>query len=236
MVTILYWQCSIARHARDAIVILALEMFGVRKLTWWLVKSGLLYDYYIREKRLMAYVVKLADQASEEKENSGIWVSPEHTNEELKAMSDAEIASKRPFLLSIASTNNLGYRNTTQKAFMPFFVGGGEDPREQFKAKGKTKGGTGFIPADVQDNVTLDALADHILLNWKNMQDENGKEIQYSRENARELLRQDRALRDFVSKFAADPENYTRGSEYKVDELAGKSLNTYSGKPTMAAA
>lgn len=57
---------------------------------------------------------------------------------------------------------------------------------------------TGTISEQASEEVLCKAMAETILLEWKNLQEEDGSEIKYSREKALELLRDVRDFRALV--------------------------------------
>lgn len=73
------------------------------------------------------------------------------------------------------------------------------------------------LDIEVSQKILASALAEGVLLGWKNFVVE-GKEVQYSKENAIELLIVDRDCRDFVSDFANDLENFLSIEEEATKE------------------
>lgn len=72
---------------------------------------------------------------------------------------------------------------------------------------------------DVIDE-TCKALAAHILVDWKNFVI-NGEAVEYSKDNAYELLRNDPDCREFVVDFADDLANFYKE---ETEEIVGKSM------------
>lgn len=82
------------------------------------------------------------------------------------------------------------------------------------RAKGNAK-----IDADAIEAVATKAMAKTILVGWSGFE-MDGKEIEYSSENAFNLLTNDHDVREFVSSFANDMDNFME--EVKGD-LMGES-------------
>lgn len=66
------------------------------------------------------------------------------------------------------------------------------------------------LPRDVEEAIALEALSRTILLGWKGIEDDDGVEIPYSPEKARELLKLSRDFRIEVTEIATEMEVYRR--------------------------
>lgn len=66
------------------------------------------------------------------------------------------------------------------------------------------------LPKEVEEAIALEALSRTILLGWKDFEDDDGKEIEYSAEKARELLKLSRDFRIEVTEIATEMEVYKR--------------------------
>lgn len=102
---------------------------------------------------------------------------------------------------------------------------------ERAQARYKSKARKGTLTADERVEITARTLADSILLDWKGINDMEGKPLDYSHEIAYQALRWDIDLRIFVSNEADVAENF-RSQE--VEENAGKSRRGSTGKGSTA--
>lgn len=77
----------------------------------------------------------------------------------------------------------------------------------------------------VQNQVYKDVFPKHVFVGWENIQDENGNDVEFSVEAAKEFMEELSAYpREFneLIKFAGDPENFREVSSEKLaEELAG---------------
>lgn len=89
--------------------------------------------------------------------------------------------------------------------------------RRQAPHKSKIDKGT-LDPAVMRELMTR-AMAETLLLDWKNVVDKEGKEVPYSPEAGYKALKNNEDLRDYLSDFAMNLDNYR---EEKREEL-GKS-------------
>lgn len=74
---------------------------------------------------------------------------------------------------------------------------------------------SGDFTDDMREAITVDILAERILLGWKGLK-ENGEDIPYSTEKAKEILSDPGldVLRELIEDFATNDENfYTEGAE-----------------------
>ncbi len=94
--------------------------------------------------------------------------------------------------LLIARSGNVKYRRTLARLTKP----------HQHAFKSKT------IEASVVEDITLKAVAKHILLGWENLQDDDGKDIEYSQSKAEELLREAPDFFEQVLEIAQDRSLY----------------------------
>ena len=62
--------------------------------------------------------------------------------------------------------------------------------------------------SDIIFDITLQAMAETILLDWKNVMDSQGNEVPYSSEKAFIALKNSREFREAVSGFAGNESNY----------------------------
>lgn len=79
----------------------------------------------------------------------------------------------------------------------------------------------GTFPEEKQADLMGQALAESILLGWKNVT-ENGSLVEYSVERAKQLMIKDRDCRAFVLEYSRKIENYIPAEE-EAGEIAGKS-------------
>jgi hypothetical protein len=66
---------------------------------------------------------------------------------------------------------------------------------------------TGNIDMDAIEELTLKAIANHVLLDWKNLEDDDGDQIPYSVDKAMELL-QIQDFRSIVEAIASDAQHF----------------------------
>lgn len=66
----------------------------------------------------------------------------------------------------------------------------------------------GSLDLDVVAKLNLQAVAETVLLDWKNLEDDDGKTISYSKEKALEVLEKYPEFAEIVTEFAGDIENY----------------------------
>jgi hypothetical protein len=71
---------------------------------------------------------------------------------------------------------------------------------------------TGTISEEASEDVLCRAMAEAILLNWGNLQDDDGKDIPYSREKAYQLLLEVRDFRLLVTELSQNVNLY-RGEQ-----------------------
>ena len=68
----------------------------------------------------------------------------------------------------------------------------------------------GTLPEDLNDEIFLKAIVETILLDWKGIEDDNGKEIKYSKDAAMKLLLGLRDFRDLVIEIARSQATFRR--------------------------
>lgn len=61
---------------------------------------------------------------------------------------------------------------------------------------------------EIAERILVDSMAEHILLDWKGIEDENGNEIPYSLETAKKLLSDLKDFRNYISEMATSIENF----------------------------
>ncbi len=69
------------------------------------------------------------------------------------------------------------------------------------------------LPDDVLEKITIKVMARTILLDWKGIDDDDGKPIAYSQEAAEAQLTKHKDFRDFVAGISADMKVYQEGAE-----------------------
>ena len=72
------------------------------------------------------------------------------------------------------------------------------------------------LPDDVLEDITLRAMAKFILLGWSGILDDDEKEIEYSEEKAKELMRDFPEFKDIVSSLASDFESFKLEQEEEI--------------------
>jgi hypothetical protein len=75
--------------------------------------------------------------------------------------------------------------------------------------------------------LTLKAMAKHILVGWRGLEDDEGNEIPYSSQKAEEILKDSQEVYEFVELNAMDAELFKK----EDDENAAKNLGNGSGGP-----
>lgn len=74
----------------------------------------------------------------------------------------------------------------------------------------------------VAESITLDALCNHILLDWEGVVDENKKPIQFSPEMAKIILEEHDDLRAEIFEFSVDRANFLQQIEEKAIDTVKK--------------
>lgn len=105
--------------------------------------------------------------------------------------------------VTVARANNKTYANALQKKFAQH--------RRQIRNR--------TLPDDVVERLTIEAMADGILLGWSGVT-ENDQPVDYSRDNAIAMLTKYPDFRDTIADIAADAMNYREQSE---EEARGNS-------------
>ena len=74
------------------------------------------------------------------------------------------------------------------------------------------------IPEDIAEAITIKALAKHVLLDWKGIEDEHGELIPYSVEKAENLLKEYPDFRELVAVLSDDMTLFQIESDEEVVE------------------
>ena len=77
----------------------------------------------------------------------------------------------------------------------------------------------GKLDPQIARESTCEAMADGILMNWKDVIDEKGNEVKFSKELGKQYLLADTDFREFVAEFSDDSANFRKDH---IDEVAGK--------------
>jgi len=93
-----------------------------------------------------------------------------------------------------------------------------ENPRykERLRTLGKQYRHTmtrGMLPIEVQEELLYQTASETILLDWKGITDDDGKNIKYSQKKAYELLKEVRDFRDIVFEISETMNAYQREVE-----------------------
>lgn len=124
----------------------------------------------------------------------GVKFSSFLTNQDLE-VNGVEVTVGDGLVLVIARINNPNYTNHLRKISKPYQ-----------KLSGKMD-----IPQQEMERLTAEAASYHILKGWKNLQDDDGKEIPYSQAKAYELMIQSRDFLELVLQHATDANLYKEG-------------------------
>lgn len=108
--------------------------------------------------------------------------------------------------LKIARIGNPRYQKVIRRLRAPY--------RAQIRNK--------TIPEDVSDDLVVKAIAECILLDWKGLEDDNGKSIKYSQDRAYELLTGLKDFRLLVAEIAMEGEAF-RMAEAEEEGKSSKS-------------
>ena len=103
----------------------------------------------------------------------------------------------------IANTGNLEYQRELSRLQQPY----------------RKKIERGTLDPKTTKHILCKAIADAVLVDWKDVIDGKGKEVKFSKEVAYKALTDNEDLRDFVIDFATNYENY----KYETVEDAVKS-------------
>jgi hypothetical protein len=107
------------------------------------------------------------------------------------AVSEGRWTVYRGVHLLVARANNTKFINYFKKLTAPY--------KRDMEA--------GRLSEEISADILTEALGKYVLLNWKNFV-VNGKEVEYTHENAKSLLLNDSDCRDYVMSFAEDLENF----------------------------
>ena len=105
--------------------------------------------------------------------------------------------------LKVARVGNPNYQKRIRQLRAPY--------RSQIRQKS--------LPEDVSDKLVIQAFSECILLDWEGLEDDKGKPIKYSQENALELLTNLKDFRALVGEIAMEHETFRRAEV----EAEGKS-------------
>lgn len=114
--------------------------------------------------------------------------------------------------IKVAKLGTIAYQNTVQ--------------RHARKYQALTR--VGRLNAKEMVELTAGALADCILLDWKNILDENDNPLPYNRENAYKLLVEYEEFRNLVESYANDTDLF-RDNVIDIESDSKNSLITSSG-------
>ncbi len=96
------------------------------------------------------------------------------------------------FEVLVARTGNKNYKRLVAKLSKPHV--------QAFKAR--------TIEGEVLEEITMEAIAKTVLLDWKNLQGDDGKDIPYSPEKAVELFKKSGDFYNMVCEIGADRTNF----------------------------
>jgi hypothetical protein len=228
-------MCGLLTLAFSVGVGLAVARFGRKRIGLLLLMVILRKQYILRRFTDMALKLVSKDIPLERKVIEGVWTSIDESydDEAIAAMSDEEFDKAKPAILKIAcSVEKLQYQQEVSGFWMNSMMGGDDDPRAALKNKGKRQVNVDYAE---QQRVISMARAKHILMDWMNIEFQEGS-LPPTLENKLRLMKDYPQYRQFVDNFSAKIENYTAGSEYDPNRIGGKSVTTSSGKPTTLAA
>ena len=69
------------------------------------------------------------------------------------------------------------------------------------------------VPDDVAQGAMMQCLAEGVLFDWEGVCDKDGKPLPFSADNALIILKDLRRVRDFISVYAMDDDNFIRPEE-----------------------
>lgn len=102
----------------------------------------------------------------------------------------------------------------------------GNSQHEALVRRLRKKHGRGFrndeLPREVEEQIALDALSRTILLGWRGIEDDDGKEIPYTPEKARELLKLSRDFRLEVTQIATEMEVFRKEEQEEAKKSSKK--------------
>ena len=99
--------------------------------------------------------------------------------------------------LLVARSGNTNFKKLFRELMKPF--------REEFEA--------GNMSEEQSNDIMIECTAKTILVGWGNFKDVDGVEYEYSVENAKELLHDDKDAYDAVIKHSENIDNYLIGSQ-----------------------
>ena len=80
------------------------------------------------------------------------------------------------------------------------------------------------LPIPLRQEIAIQAMVANILLGWRGLLDDDGKEIPYSREKAEELLRGARDFRQLVANLSMERRRFQ--NELTADTVGNSKLNS----------
>ncbi len=72
------------------------------------------------------------------------------------------------------------------------------------------------VPDDVAQATMLQCLSEGALFDWEGVTDKDGKPLEFTTDNALVILKDLKRVRDFVTSFALDDDNFIRPEEEKT--------------------
>lgn len=109
-----------------------------------------------------------------------------------KAFADSKWASFEEAKFLIAPTSNLAFQRTFARLQAPF----------------RKKLEKGSLDPKISQQISCEAIADSLLLDWKDVFSPDGKAVAFNKELAQKLLIQRPDIREFVMEFALELENF----------------------------
>jgi len=97
-------------------------------------------------------------------------------------------------VLIVARSGNTKFKKVFRELMKPF--------KEEFDS--------GRMNEDQSNALMIECVSQTILVGWKKFKDVTGKEYEYSEENAKELLTDDKDVYDEIIKFSENIDNYLK--------------------------
>ena len=133
-------------------------------------------------------------ETDKKKELDGVWIPIELGFDENNPM----------FLMGILSEHNPRYREAEQKHTKPYALILAKKPKTDDEKKKQ---------ADILDDIRIRSMADGLIIDWKNVEDREGNPIEYSFENAYDLLTSLPHLYDVLARKAGLLDNFRRDKQ-----------------------
>ncbi len=76
----------------------------------------------------------------------------------------------------------------------------------------------GRVELDVVEDMNRQAVAETVLLDWRNLENDDGTKIPYSKEKALEVLKKHPEFEEIVTECAGDIENYREADRADAEE------------------